>query len=133
MKRKFEFSWQCLLAVIVILLLFFWVARDTYIAIATAPQASLEAPTPTPWVYRDFPNFTFGSNANNGFYEIDGEWKVSGSVENLQRFLKATGNPRYDPGPIDNDPGPKFRKAYTNYCNDQRASRMFKKMKGEIE
>ena len=68
---------------------------------------------------------------DNGFYKVDSQWKVSGSIENAQRFLKSLNNPRYDPGPIDNDPGPKFRKAYTNYCKDIKASRMFKKMQRE--
>ena len=46
-------------------------------------------------------------------------------VEQMQRALTNMGNERYDPCGIDNIPGPKFRRAYENYCNDQEAAKYF--------
>lgn len=45
------------------------------------------------------------------------------SIMETQKRLKATGKPRYDPGPIDNIPGPRFMRALNNYTKDQYAKR----------
>ena len=62
------------------------------------------------------PDAKIDPRMNIGFYLTDDGWH--GPVEIAQQFLKGTGNPRYDPGKIDDDPGPKFRKAYNNYKYD---------------
>ena len=45
------------------------------------------------------------------------------SIMETQKRLKATGKPRYDPGPIDNIPGPRFMRALDAYICDQFAKR----------
>lgn len=49
-------------------------------------------------------------------------------VERIQRALKATGNPRYDCGPVDDIAGKRFRKAYQNYKNDYYYREIIKRM-----
>jgi len=56
---------------------------------------------------------------------------IIGQVERIQKALKATGIPRYDPCEIDNDPGPHFRKAYNNYSYDQFDREICSRMQGE--
>ncbi len=54
-----------------------------------------------------------------------------GQVERIQRVLKATGIPRYDPCEIDDDPGPHFRKAYLNKIKDEYYKLTVTRMAGE--
>lgn len=56
---------------------------------------------------------------------------IIGQVEQIQRALKATGIPRYDPCEIDDDPGPHFRRAYLNKKYDQYNREICSRMAGE--
>ena len=56
---------------------------------------------------------------------------IIGQVERIQRALKATGIPRYDPCEIDDDPGPHFRRAYTNKKKDELYKKMISRMAGK--
>jgi hypothetical protein len=43
----------------------------------------------------------------------------------IQRKLKHLGNPRYDPGRIDGDPGTETRRAWLNWTFDNKAEKYF--------
>ena len=49
------------------------------------------------------------------------------TVLEIQHVLKTMGEPRYDPGKVDDDPGPSFRVAYNAYRFDLYAQVYFPK------
>ena len=49
------------------------------------------------------------------------------SIRQIQQRLKDTGKKRYDPGPIDNIPGPRFMTALEKYKCDEFAIKEFER------